>query len=172
MKVILVGILFSVTTLAQNLPSRIAPACGPGDLSFKVKLDKSQHTVVQPPSGDAQVYFIQDKGSAPLGIGAAVLSRNGIDGQWVGMNKNNSYFSVSVKPGEHHVCAFVGVDGPVELSEFKAEAGHVYYFRERLVPTGYGWFWFLNPVNSDEANHLIESFPLSVSHPRKFIWHR
>jgi hypothetical protein len=32
----------------------------------------------------------------------------GLDGEWVGATQRNSYFSLSVDPGEHHVCATEG----------------------------------------------------------------
>lgn len=169
MKILLIVVLSSVSMLAQNAPSRIAPACGPQGVSFDVKLDNSQRTVVQPEHGKAQVYFVQDKDVGSLGIGGTVESLIGIDGQWVGMNKNNSYFSVSVEPGDHHLCADVQshIGHPIELLHFRAEAENVYYFRERVVPTPYGLYLFLDPIDSDEANYLINSYPLSISHPTK-----
>jgi hypothetical protein len=169
MKIFLIVVLSSVSALAQNASSRIAPACGPQGVSFDVKLDNSQRTVVRPPPGKAQVYFVQDKDVGSLGIGGTVESLIGIDGQWVGMNKNNSYFSVSMEPGDHHLCANVQshVGHPIELLHFIAETDNVYYFRERIVPTPYGLYLFLDPIDSDEAKYLINSYPLSISHPTK-----
>jgi hypothetical protein len=156
------------TALAQNAPSRIAPACGLPGVDFHGRLDKSQHTIISPQPGKAQVYFVQDKGPHSFGVGGTVVSWIGIDGQWVGMNKNNSYFSVPLEPGEHHICAFAEFPSgdPVELSYFKAEAGNVYYFRERIIPTEFGIYLLFDPVNSDEAKYLVGAFPLSISHPR------
>lgn len=169
MKLVLIAILFSISAFAQNPSSRTAPACGPQNVSFDVKQDDSQHTAVQPEPGKAQVYFIQDKGGQSFGIGGMVVSMIGIDGAWAGENKDDSYFSVPVEPGEHHVCANVQshLGHPMELSHFIAEAGKVYYFRERIVPTPYGVYLFFDPVNGDEAKYLIESYPLSVSHFKK-----
>ena len=47
-----------------------------------------------------------------------------VDGAWVGANHGNSYFSVSVEPGEHHVCVTLQsslVAQRVELAHFTAE---------------------------------------------------
>src|ERR1700691_5978154 len=97
MKAAFITLLLVSSALAQVPSNGVASACGPGDASFAVKLDKTQHTLTQPDSGKALVYFIQENGTARIGL----------DGTWVGANKNNSYFSVPVEPGEHHVCADV-----------------------------------------------------------------
>ncbi len=169
MKIVLIAIFFGASAFAQNPSSRIALACGPQNVSFDVKQDDSQHTVVNPESGKAQVYFIQDKSAESFGIGGTVVSMIGIDGAWTGGNKDDSYFTVPVEPGEHHVCVNVQshLGHPMELSHFIAEAGNVYYFRERVVPTPYGVYLFLDSVDSDEAKYLIATYPLTVSHPKK-----
>jgi hypothetical protein len=114
-----------------------------------VKLDESQHALAQPKPDKAWVYFIQEKGSDALGVTTMI----GLDGTWVGANKNSSYFGVSVESGEHHVCANVESHRGhrVGLVHFTAEAGKVYYFNARVV---YG--------EAADAN-----FPLSVSTPKK-----
>ena len=168
MKLVLIAMLFPISAFAQTPSSRIAPACGPQGVSFDVKQDDSQHTVVQPEPGKAQVYFIQDDVGS-FGIGGTVTSMIGIDGAWAGENKDDSYFSVPVEPGEHHLCVNVQshVGHPMELSHFIAEAGNVYYFRERIVPIPYGMYLYFDSVDSDEAKHLIGSYPLSVAHLKK-----
>ena len=133
MKSALVVLFFAASALAQTPSGAATSACGPKDASFDVKLDKTQHTLAQPDPGKALVYFIQEKGSA-----SSPRTRVGIDGAWVGANKNSSYFAVSVEPGEHHVCANVqslrGIPGVrVGLVHFTAEAGKVYYFDARVV---------------------------------------
>lgn len=160
MKSALVVLFFAASALAQTPPGLATSACGPKSDSFDVKLDKTQHTLAQPEPGKALVYFIQENGAA---------SRTGLDGAWVGVNKNNSYFAVSVEPGEHHVCADVrtprGIPGVrVGLLHFTAEAGRVYYFDARVV-YGSQSYLFLGPVDTDEAKYLIDSYPLSVSTP-------
>ena len=166
MKTALIALLFAASAFAQEPSAGVASACGPKDGSFNVKLDESQHTLEQPEPGKARVYFIQEKAADALSL----ATRIGLDGAWVGVNKNNSYFAVSVEPGEHHVCASVQSHRghPVGFVHFTAEAGRVYYFNARVV---YGEeaeaSLFLGAVDSDQAEYLIASYPLSVSTPKK-----
>jgi hypothetical protein len=100
-----------------------------------------------------------------------------MDGAWVGAYKNNSYFSVSVNPGEHHACAEVqsnsSVEGLVALRHFTAEPGKVYYFRTRLLDEQQRVLYpdppitDLDSLDSDEAKYLITYYPLSVSSAKK-----
>jgi hypothetical protein len=158
--------LLTLSAFAQTSPADAAAACGPENAAFNVKLDESQHALTQPAPGKALVYFIQEKGADTF----AVTTEIGLDGAWVGANKNNSYFAVSAEPGEHHVCAsmrsFRGHS--VGLVHFTAEAGRVYYFSARVI---YGEeakpYLFLGPVDSDQAKYLIATDPLSVSNPKK-----
>ncbi len=159
MKIPLFALLFAASAFAQA-PSAVLPAaCGPQAVSFTVHLDKNQHAVLQPEPGKARVYFVQASG----------LIRYGIDGAWVGANRGHSYFSVSVEPGEHHVCAQMqGLGAPMaELTHFTAKAGEVYFYRARLPPTLEGLYLFFNPIDSDEGKSLIASYSLSVSSPKK-----
>ena len=166
MRTIVLVMLFAASAFARAQSAALPAGCGPENVSFDVKLDKSQHTLAQPEPGKALVYFIQEKGADALGVTTEIR----LDGTWVGANKNSSYFAVSVGPGEHHVCASVRSHRghPVGLVHFTAEAGAVYYFNARVV---YGEeaaaYLFLGAVDSAQAKYLIASFPLSVSNPKK-----
>jgi len=166
MRTIIPIMLLTVSAFAQ-VPSAVAPAaCGPDKVTFNVKLDESQHALAQPEAGKALVYFIQEKGSDTF----AVTTEIGMDGAWVGANKNNSYFAVSVEPGERHLCASVQSfrGHPVGLLHFTAEAGMVYYFSARVIfGEATNPYLFLGAVDSDQAKYLIATFPLSVSNPKK-----
>jgi hypothetical protein len=165
MRSLLVLIILAVSAFSQEQVSVVPAACGPKE-AFDVKLDQSQHALAQPEPGKARVYFVQDIGAVNcLGSCGAKI---GLDGAWAGANKQNSYFSVSVEPGEHHVCANTSSQfspHTVALAHFTAEAGKVYYFRTRpylakdQLPN-------LDPIDSDEARYLIASYPLSMSHPK------
>jgi hypothetical protein len=159
MKLVLIALFFVTSAFAQAQSVGLPPACGPKNVSFDVKLDKSQHTQAPPEPGKARVYFLQD----------SFVARIGMDGAWVGANRGHSYFSVSVEPGEHHVCAKVDVvsEHPVEVASFTAEAGKVYYFRARLVSVEGGLYLFLAQADNDEAKYLMDSYSLSVSQPKK-----
>lgn len=158
MKSALIALLFAASAFGQTASGPTTSACGPKGASFDVKLDKTQHPLAEPDPGEALVYFIQEKGSDAL---------IGLDGAWVGQTRKSSYFAVSVAPGEHHVCADVhtprGIPGvPMGFLHFTAEAGRIYYFDARVV-YGTESYLFLDAVDSDQANYLIDSLPLSVS---------
>jgi hypothetical protein len=157
--------LFGVSAFTQ-VPPAVTAACGPEKVSFNVKLDESQHALTEPEPAKARVYFIQE---GPVGS-LAVTTTIGLDGTWVGANKNSSYFTVSVAPGEHHVCVKVQSfrGHPLGFVHFTAEGGRVYYFNWRVI---YGETseadLHLGEVDSDQAKYLIASYPLSISKPKK-----
>jgi len=168
MRSALIALLFAASAFVQATFASLPAACGPEKVSFNVTLDDSQHTLAQPEPGKARVYFFHDAGtSSTLGYPTVKLA---MDGAWVGANHGNSYFSVSVEPGEHHVCVTLQsslVAQRVELAHFTAEAEKVYYYRTRLVMSRSVELLELDPINSDQGKYLIVSFPLSVSNPKK-----
>jgi hypothetical protein len=160
------------TRFVQSFKVKAPAACGSWDINFDVKLDASPQTPAEPESGRAKVYFIQDAGTL-LSFGyPTATTKIAIDGNWVGVNEKRSYFSVSVEPGEHHVCVVEQTHMPwekVELAHFVAEAGNVYYFRIQRSQFQNGSTQYLefHPADSDEAKYLIASDPLSVSRAKK-----
>ena len=85
----------------------------------------------------------------------------GIDGAWAGAIRENSYFSVTISPGEHHICAalpYYREEKSAVLAHFQAEAGRTYFYLTRYLELG--------PVDSDEGKYLIASYLLSVSRPK------
>ena len=163
MKIVALLILFAASAFAQA-----PPACGPAYVSFNVKLDQSQHALAQPDPGKARVYFFHDAGTgSTLGYPTVKLA---MDGAWVGANHGNSYFTISVEPGAHHVCVTLQsslVAQRVELAHFTAEAEKVYYYRTRLVMSRSVELLELDPIDSDQGKYLVASIPLSVSSPKK-----
>jgi len=170
MRIIVLVMLSVVFAFAQDQSTEIEAACGPKDVSLAVKPDDSRHEVSQPEPGKALIYFVRETGSANCLFGPCV-TRIGLDGTWVGAFKHNSYFSVSVDPGEHHSC--MNVQSPTPLGKLTAfarvtvEAGKIYYMGTRAsVSTGTTRLE-IEPIDGDEAKHLIASSPLSVSHPKR-----
>jgi len=165
----------TLSAFAQSPPSsQLASACGSKDVSFGVNLDLTRHNLASPEPGKARVYFIQDDGS--WGDHEHYVLKIGLDGTWIGAYKQNSYFTVSAAPGEHHVCARVqsrySVGRLLALVRFTAESGKTYYFRTRFLGgmPGIGTtpqYVELDPVDSDEAQYLMASDPLSVSQAKK-----
>jgi len=164
MRIALVIMFLAVSAFAQRESAIAKAACGPKDTDFQIELDKSQHTLAQPEPGKARVYFIQDLGRISC-IGACLKTKIGVDGKWVGAIRHNSYFSISVEPGEHHVCA--DPEHVIALAHFTAEAGKVYYFRTRYFGSNTQSLFEFDPIDSDQGQHLIASYPLSISHPNQ-----
>jgi hypothetical protein len=162
MRIALVIIFFAASAFAQRESAAAKAACGPDDTDFEIKLDKYKHALTQPEPGKARVYFIQDLGRISC-IGTCLKTKIGLDGKWAGAIRHNSYFSISVEPGEHHVCADPG--HVIALAHFTAEAGKVYYFRTRYFGSNTQNLFDFAAINSDQGEHLIASYPLSVSHP-------
>jgi Protein of unknown function (DUF2846) len=164
---------------ANSVNSLGAPGCGPADLQFDVKTEGKQQAVPFPDAGKALVFFLQD--DAKFGSRPRPTTRFGIDATWIGATHSNSYFYVSINPGEHHLCA--NWQNRVVLSihtrsmaaaHFTAEAGQTYYFRARDVAiTDHSGAVVsepevkLEPVDGDEAQVLMSSFAFDSSHPKK-----
>ena len=167
-------LLLGSLLFAQNAPtaSASAPGCGPADTHFQVKTDPDRHPTIQADGGKAVVYFLQD--DAEFLTRPRPTTRFGIDGEWAGATKSNSYFYVSVAPGEHHLCAsWQSSEGfrveNTAAAHFTAGPGGVYFFRARD-------FWArdfgpahveLLPLDSDEGLLLASKFSLSSSTPKK-----
>ena len=172
MKTIFAVFICCMPLFAQSRPAPPSSACGNLHVSMAVDLDNSSHSIQAPEAGKARIYFIEDTGQT-VNIGYPT-ARIGIDGTWVGANKKNSYFSVAVEPGAHHLClavqSFIARWAPevIELAHLNAEAGQVYYYRSRIISSQSGpEYLVFDPVDSDEAKYLIASYPLSISHPKK-----
>jgi hypothetical protein len=181
MKLALVALLFAGTVFAQDQPPNLTAACGPKGVTFDVKEDSSQHAIAQPAPGKALVYIISKSGLACYSGGWCVM-KAALDGAWVGAFKGeppsfgnmgrvtyNSYFYVSVEPGEHHMCvsAQLGKEDLVVLSHFTVEAGKTYFRGIQGFKSEYSRSIDISPLDSDEARYLIATSPLSVSQPVK-----
>jgi hypothetical protein len=168
MKVALLVLLFATSAFAQDPKVDPTAACGPENMYFNVNLDKSQHTPLPQVPGKARIYFIQNVNTDIFD--SYTMTRFGIDGAWVGANNHNSYFSVSVEPGEHHLCASIWysrIDQHLVLAHLTAEPGKVYYYRLGIIETRNLSDWKLDQIDSDEARYLITLYPLSVSTAKK-----
>jgi hypothetical protein len=177
MKTAFMILLFASSAFAQSPPAPTgtasAPACGPADFSFAVKSDGSSHPVSQPEPGKALVYFLQDD-TAYDSFPRPTL-KWAVDGNWIGATHGDTYFYLSVAPGEHHLCTewqsavVVNASRESAAASFSAEAGQVYYFRAQ------DFYWRgvgvasvkLGLADSDEALLLMSSFGFSTSHPKK-----
>jgi hypothetical protein len=118
---------------AASLPA----GCGSDKVKFDVETTKAAPPTLTPEPGMALVVFIEstDNGSWPT-----ITTRFGMDDAWVGANKNNTYFTVSVKPGDYRICSSRqgwGAEDWSDSSPLFAQAGKVYFF-ESLVHFTHG----------------------------------
>lgn len=156
-----------------------APGCGPASVKFEVNTDREQPAVPHPDPGKALVVFLQD--DAQFNSTPKPTARFGVDGTWVGATHANSYFYVSVDPGEHHLCTswqsrvvLTRDSRSTAAAHFTAQAGKPSYFRARdRVMTDFRGVAVsnpevqLDPLDSDEAIVLLSSFALGRSHANK-----
>lgn len=161
-------LVFAFSVLAQAQTGSLPVACGPGDESFKVRLDHNPPAAPPLEPGKARIYFIHDAHSSwPAGYPTSPVA---MDGKWLGANHGDSYFFVSIEPGEHHLCAALQssiVDQSIELAHFTAEAGKTYYYRTRLILSRSVELMELEPIDGDQGSYLIASYALSVSKHKK-----
>ena len=149
----------------ETVPAAAA-ACGPGNVEFNVKTDRSAHPTLQPEGGKAVVYVAQ---AIP---NEAITVRVGFDGAWVGANHVSSYFAFPVDPGVHHLCASLQSSrlvnrgaSRISLHRLTAAAGRVYYFRVATDNTGFSLD--IQTVDEDEGQYLVETSAHSTSHPKQ-----
>jgi hypothetical protein len=171
MKVLLALVLFAWPCMAQSYVPPIDPeaACGAREVKFQVRSDYQGLHLPVVDAGKAVVYFVEMQKIDGIGN---VTAKIALDGKWVGANHSNSYFFVTVEPGEHHLCtswqSSVASRQQVSLNNLTAESGKTYYFSTRITGDGReGYSFDLVKINSDEAQLLIARSPYSISRAKK-----
>ena len=177
MKTILIIAVLASSAFAADQATVAAAesACGPSNIQFDVNAENGQHPTAQAPEGKSLVYVVEVFEKPENQISKPTV-KVGLDGDWVGANKSNSYFFFPVNPGDHHLCmawqsTHKGYSKQVALTNFSAESGKAYYFTARIIEHDEGggaWFTVdLGPVNGDEGQLLVASSAFSTSHPKK-----
>jgi len=95
-------------------------------------------------------------------------TRVGADGKWLGALKRGTYFSASVDPGEHHLCAraHIGLWNHLSSHELKAKAGETYYFVAHVVgAVSYDQF-AISQVDLDQGKYFVAQAKFSESRPK------
>lgn len=150
-------------------------ACGKDNVKFKIEVGGAQPLPASPGADKAQLVLIQ-RNEGHGGFGGISPTRFGLDGAWVGANQDNSYFVVTVAPGEHHLC--VTWDKEYKLTPFTAEAGKVYYFEAHTVYHSeqlgnsrhpnlqIDKSWTLSALNEDDGKARMKLSGVSVSTPK------
>jgi formylmethanofuran dehydrogenase subunit E len=165
MKTLLAMVLLSVPVLAadQFLAVAVAKAaCGPDSIKFNVT-SGGQQPVAPADPGKALIYVVNEQGAPTV--------RVGLDGAWVGANRDASYLFFSVQTGEHHLCTDwqtpLRAHVKPALANLTAEPDQTYYFRTRIME-GPGFYTLeFDRVNSDEGKLLVATSPLSGYREKK-----
>lgn len=173
MKIYLSGVLLMLSSfaLSQASTAKEAASSACGDLAVKFKVGNAPISAseIKLQEGKALVYFVQDDSHYLSHPHPTV--RQGIDGNWVGATHSNSYYAVSVMPGEHHVCAIwqkrVNLFQELKSSalHFTAEAGKVYFVRveNSWANTQDIATLQLSPLDTDEGKLLIAKRKMTTS---------
>jgi hypothetical protein len=136
-------VILSGSFLAHGQDILSAPAarsaCGAGNIKFNVSLDQSQQEPLKSTSAKAVVYILQD---FPANHSLShFTTRIGVDGAWIGANKDRSYSGFTIDPGVHHFCVSGQWSEPtssIALHHLDAKIGETYYFAVRFSYFGSG----------------------------------
>jgi hypothetical protein len=166
-------------------------ACGDDSAKFEVDTQENQPAPAPPSAGKAQIVFIEAYEKNMPVIGGAPVVRFGMDGVWVGANKGDSYFTMNIDPGVHHLCAsWQTISGrmkknSVGMDSFTAEAGKTYYYQFKFTLNGHSYGRGYGPgvtnggggmsmdysfefgaASEDEGKYHIKASKLSTSKPK------
>jgi hypothetical protein len=150
---------------ATTLPD----SCGDDKVKFDVKTAAGQPLPAGPAAGEAVIIFIENQNQMITPFHFATV-RFGMDGTWVGANKGDSHFALTVAPGVHHLCASWQSDletlkKNVKATSFTAEAGQVYYFAGEIVASRDTLIFNFSELNEDEGKYQVKFLKLSTSKP-------
>jgi len=135
-------VMLAMTAWTQDNSATLRQAgCGPDQARFDVKRDAHSHPTGVPEPGKALVYVFGDSelDNAAVQIGG-LITRVGVDGEWVGAYEHKSYMYFSIDPGEHRLCTSQQSslksrrDNNASAITFTAVRGKVYYFRTQPSP--------------------------------------
>ncbi len=156
----------SIDNQDQATAGRAAAGCGPNEMQFVTKTDKTQHPQAPADAARAVIYVFSER------VSYDQTYRIGMDGKWMGATRDESYFFFTVEPGEHRLCWDVQ-KGQEKLSDqgaattFTAEAGRIYCFKSTVFEsneiTAKRKF---ERIDWAEGMFLVSSWPLSTSRPK------
>jgi len=130
-------------------------ACGPASEKLAAHTDKSSHPEPQPIADKAVLVVLR-----PTMLGNKVQTKFAVDGKWVGVNRGNNYFIVTIDPGQRQLCSQAENKAKTSLN---AEASKIYFVQQHVQ------MGFLKAENSleilDEAKGRAA---LAKCHPSTF----
>lgn len=101
-----------------------AKGCGPKDAKHSASTDKKSHPLPTPPADKALVYVVR-----PTMMGSKIQTKLAVDGKWVGINRGNNYFFVTLDPGEHYLCSTAENRSVLKVT---VEPGKTYYLQQKI----------------------------------------
>ena len=183
-KLALVVVMFAMAAWSQdNSAVQRQVGCGPDQARFDVERDAHSHPTGVPEPGKALVYVFGDSelDNTALQIGG-LITRVGVDGEWVGAYEHKSYTYFSIDPGEHRLCTSQQSslksrrENNASAITFTAEGGKVYYFRTQPSPTSLSHSAESRSPNGEvelatldpaQAQLMIPRWAYSTSQPKK-----
>lgn len=162
----------AVGMAGAQVPARSAPAtvaaCGVMSQKFSVKDGPAEALAGAPvPEGKAVVYLVEDIVQIPLNTPTL---RVGMDGKWVGATRSRTYLRLEVDPGVHHLCVSVQgmaayqLEDGITLRRLEPKAGETYYVRMRDVLSQNPPLVFVDAVDEDEGQLLLQTTVPAVWH--------
>ena len=167
------SLLPSVQALAKS--NAILPdGCGNDSIQYDAKQEKDNPGLPALAGGKALIVFSE---SMPNEMRVQSTTRFGVDGAWVGATKGDSYFTLTVDPGEHNLCASMQ-SAPsrmkktfTQMATLTAEAGKVYYFEAAVdvignANVGIASFDF-SQLAEKEGKYRVKAWKFAISKPKK-----
>lgn len=133
--------------------------CGPADMKVSARTDKKQHPTPEPPADQGLVYVVR-----PTMMGNKIQTRLAVDGKWVGVNRGNNYFFITLPPGEHYFCGQAENRSALAL---KVEAGKAYYLQQKIRMGFMKARTKLEQIDDKEGREALAKCHLSIMEEKK-----
>jgi hypothetical protein len=168
---------------AARAKKQVLPdACGDEKVEFAIKTQKDAPPPAAPAPDKAEIVFVEISNKPfschmAWGTCGSGLTRYGVDGSWVGATKGNTYFTLIVDPGVHHLCAVLGKSASADA--LTAEAGKTYYYSAEfdVDVTDYGDAGHPNTsikknakfsmLSEDQGKYRVKASELSIATPKQ-----
>ena len=155
-----------IVAMAEAQSASVASACGQPNTKFDVKVSPY---VAPGAETERAIMFIIERDLTARTL-VTPSTRLGMDGEWLGATKGNSYSFFVVTPGIHHLCAntrFGGVGGVGDaFLHFDAKPGATYFFEVRNTRVEELHDVSLVQVDEDEGKHLLSTSAFVSSRQR------
>ena len=129
-------------------------ACGDKEVNYSQTTEKNNHTMGVLTADKALIYVLR-----PTLLGKPTQSKLAVDGEWMGVNRGNSYFFFQVVPGEHYFCSRVENHSAIALT---VEAGKTYYLQQEMQPGMMKGRTSLRVMDEAEAQKKLPKLEIST----------